>query len=374
MKVLIVVIALAAAVSALSMGVVIATNDNSTEVRIAAKRLESGRIEFALQQREQDGSWGDRILPTRRFFPASGREGRWLTSSSFAVTVPTPTPGPMLSVAEYAEWCAAGGTIDELAEDATWGDYSSMLDSAINEGLSITPPTALHHFHDARIGGLILLRLAAAESRQDAEVSLADLFGPGLLYAWRVTRAQDELPDDVRGALEKTGCIDADDEPDEFFGAAAVPTPDSTTDAVPTPVPTASLGEIVEAGRVDIIVHAIERDAFETAEGVSTTRIDIEFINSRGGIEAVSDQQVEGIDTEGLNLDPYDYCHEYDYATYTYRCPSVLAYEELNPGASVRGYVYFVESSFYPLEFIQLRKRMGGYLYEVDPKVVIPAP
>lgn len=59
--------------------------DGGTEVRITAMRHASdGRIEFALQEREGAG-WSDRILPRARFFPATGREGRWLVSTPIRV-------------------------------------------------------------------------------------------------------------------------------------------------------------------------------------------------------------------------------------------------------------------------------------------------
>ena len=79
-------VAIAVGLAALSVGAVLAQSGGSAEVRIAAMRLEDGRIEFALQQRDAAGSWGERILPDRRFFPATG-SGRWLTSSSLAVEV-----------------------------------------------------------------------------------------------------------------------------------------------------------------------------------------------------------------------------------------------------------------------------------------------
>ena len=77
------VIGLLVAVIALGAGIA-AAHDSGTEVRITAMRLEDGRIEVALQEREGSG-WGERILPARRFFPASGREGRWLSSSPITV-------------------------------------------------------------------------------------------------------------------------------------------------------------------------------------------------------------------------------------------------------------------------------------------------
>ena len=51
------------------------------EVRIVARRIVSERVEFALQQREPDGDWGARLLPRQRFFPLRTSEGRWLVST-----------------------------------------------------------------------------------------------------------------------------------------------------------------------------------------------------------------------------------------------------------------------------------------------------
>ena len=55
------------------------------EVRIVARKLETGRIEFGLQERDDDDSWGERLLPTRRFFPPTSRVDRWLNSSVLTV-------------------------------------------------------------------------------------------------------------------------------------------------------------------------------------------------------------------------------------------------------------------------------------------------
>ena len=55
------------------------------EVRVAAQRLADGRTEFALQERESDGSWAARRLPSARFFPANADVGRWLSSSPLTV-------------------------------------------------------------------------------------------------------------------------------------------------------------------------------------------------------------------------------------------------------------------------------------------------
>ena len=55
------------------------------EVRIVARKLSDGRVEFGLQERLDDGSWGERMLPTRRFFPTDAPVGRWLRSSALTL-------------------------------------------------------------------------------------------------------------------------------------------------------------------------------------------------------------------------------------------------------------------------------------------------
>ena len=63
-----------------------------TEVRITAQRLADGRTEFALQQREADGEWGERLLPRDRFVPATAAVGRWLSSTPLTVSLPEVSP------------------------------------------------------------------------------------------------------------------------------------------------------------------------------------------------------------------------------------------------------------------------------------------
>ena len=58
-----------------------AVDAGGAEVRISARRLADGRIEFALQPRT-GGVWGERVLPFRRYFPADAPAGRWLNSSA----------------------------------------------------------------------------------------------------------------------------------------------------------------------------------------------------------------------------------------------------------------------------------------------------
>ena len=69
--------------SPLTLTVALADDELAAEidVRIVARRWADGRVEFGLQQRTARGSWGDRHLPPRRYFPAVATVDRWLGSS-----------------------------------------------------------------------------------------------------------------------------------------------------------------------------------------------------------------------------------------------------------------------------------------------------
>ena len=69
-------------------------SDASVEVRITARRGATDFIEFALQRRGEDGVWGERDLPTGRFFPPTTAVNRWLVSTPLQVTTPEPPPAP----------------------------------------------------------------------------------------------------------------------------------------------------------------------------------------------------------------------------------------------------------------------------------------
>ena len=54
-------------------------------VRIVARKLASGGVEFGLQRRLSDDSWGSRQLPAGRFFPTDAPVDRWLRSSAVEI-------------------------------------------------------------------------------------------------------------------------------------------------------------------------------------------------------------------------------------------------------------------------------------------------
>ena len=57
-----------------------------TEVRIVARKVAGGTIELGLQQRHPGDSWGERLLPARRYFPTGAATGRWRSSSSLTLS------------------------------------------------------------------------------------------------------------------------------------------------------------------------------------------------------------------------------------------------------------------------------------------------
>ncbi len=101
-------------------------------VRVAAQLLDDGRMEFALQELQDDGSWSDRLLPRRRIFPAGAAVGRWLSSSPLAVIVSTPTPEPAVAVTTLCEGTPAGEP-GRLPDFPTAGAFSEipLLDARV---------------------------------------------------------------------------------------------------------------------------------------------------------------------------------------------------------------------------------------------------
>ena len=72
-------------------------------VRVAVQVLVDGRIEFALQQRHDGETWGERILPARRFFSPDAEVGRWSSSAPVVVTLAASVSGSDLGAVQVSE-------------------------------------------------------------------------------------------------------------------------------------------------------------------------------------------------------------------------------------------------------------------------------
>ena len=184
------------------------------EVRLAAQRVADGRTEFALQERQADGAWGERRLPRSRFFPASATVGRWLASSPLTLSVPAAAPSPPVDTSSPPPVApsppstapAAPGTPEseraalvafyEATDGENWTDSTNWLsDRPIDEwygvrmdpngrvfglflpgnGLSGSLPAELDSLTELR-----LLFLANNELTGCISDALADLRGPAL--------------------------------------------------------------------------------------------------------------------------------------------------------------------------------------------------
>ena len=105
-----------------------ATTTGTTEVRIEARQLEDGRVEFALTQ---DG--GGRILPRGRYFPADAEVGRWLRSTPIELSVEVesdevgddPANDPPASTSRYQPQQVAEGHNEDASLIWTTGDTVS---------------------------------------------------------------------------------------------------------------------------------------------------------------------------------------------------------------------------------------------------------
>ena len=76
----------------------------ASEVRIVARKLESGRVEFGLQQRQADDAWGERLLPRVRFFPTTATVGRWLASSPLTLAAPPVEEAAAMGFPAHPDW------------------------------------------------------------------------------------------------------------------------------------------------------------------------------------------------------------------------------------------------------------------------------
>ena len=85
-------------------------------VRIVARRLADGRVEFALQPQLADNSWGDRMLPSQRFFPTTARVGRWLQSSPLTIRT-TAAPVEDQVMPANLEWIARLVEFNEMVSE-----------------------------------------------------------------------------------------------------------------------------------------------------------------------------------------------------------------------------------------------------------------
>lgn len=132
-----------------------------------------------------------------------------------------------------------------------------------------------------------------------------------------------------------------------------------------------TLGEVVETSRLDVVVFSIERRAFTTEDGVVTARVDVQLTNTRGAVEIGESRYLSAIAADGQEEAPYHYCHS---ALSQGQCPNALKYEVLNPGDSIRAYVYFVEPQAYPFQLLQINEVIEKIFQPTGILFSVPSP
>ena len=141
-----------------------------TEVRITAQRLADGRIEFALQEREADGAWGERMLPRVRFFPATVTVGSWLSSTPLMVNLPEVSPDTAEDGGSVASDRAALIALYNATDGESWITNTNWLSEVpLDQWHGITTNS------DGRVAELRLIRNELAGPIPAGLVALTDL-------------------------------------------------------------------------------------------------------------------------------------------------------------------------------------------------------
>ena len=133
--------------------------------------------------------------------PDCGLEGR-PTASSFDV---------------YLTLCAS--TEEELADDATFGDYSSLFAAEADRLEGVTPPAQLSEWHLLNIEGFRTIQAFVDLQPKDDVVDFVRFFLMAAISAdseEKLGEAAARLPEDVLQQMIEAGCIDPDFVPDDY--------------------------------------------------------------------------------------------------------------------------------------------------------------
>ena len=128
----------------------------------------------------------------------------------------TPEPTP-LSLDEYLMFCTT--TDVELADDATFGDFSSLIAAEADRLDALTPPAQLSEWHLLSIESFRTIQSVVDIQPKDDVID----FGSFLLIAAasadleeKLSEAAARLPEDIRQQMIEADCILPEDVPDEF--------------------------------------------------------------------------------------------------------------------------------------------------------------
>ncbi len=236
--VLVVLTALVAALigGSAAYAVLTRTQTETTEIRIVAQRRPGGLIEFAVQQREADGSWGERQEPRANRMRAEGRLERWQVSTPVEIEVeveievaeteappvvdepagdPLP-PSVAMSREAYLElMCGGSIQIDGLPITGagatitvvpTWQMFFETYDSLSAMFYTIIPPAELGTWHELLIMATSVYAQYALLQPSDALVGPTELLPLTSVMQGEALLTVQSLSAELRAELEAAGC------------------------------------------------------------------------------------------------------------------------------------------------------------------------
>ena len=150
-----------------------------------------------------------------------------------------------MTVAEYAQWCAA---LPDDIEPPTWGEFQETVRPSLEEAEALIQPMALTDLHDAVLLFFRNVSVSASEFDADAPYDYTALLVHGLVYFAQIQEMAASWDDDVRAALVASGCIGPEvigkeessgDDP-QGDTSTATAAPESAPTQTPTPTATAT--------------------------------------------------------------------------------------------------------------------------------------
>ena len=182
-----------------------------TELRIQAQLRDDDRIEFAVQQRTDDG-WSERILPRLRVMRAFGDPTNWLSSSAISVSVDVEPSHVIVSPDPVQRSVAAAinpilrsgwqtGTLQYSADLDVEGRLNSVVTAHSEEGLQLQ----IGCFNGAR---RVQLAGAASDASGAIALTIDDMQSEAI---WRVVEDGDSnvlRPADAGRLLERLRVAD----------------------------------------------------------------------------------------------------------------------------------------------------------------------
>ncbi len=137
-----------------------------------------------------------------------------------ATVAPTHTPTPAaatLSLDEYLTYCAPSE--QELADDATFGDLSSLIAAEADRLEGVTPPAQLSEWHLLNIEGFRTIQAVVDLQPKDDVIDFANFIliaAASADFEEKIIEAATRLPEDVRQQMIEAGCIDPADVPYDY--------------------------------------------------------------------------------------------------------------------------------------------------------------